>query len=114
MSNFETVGEIVLQTADKLGWEFQIPIAASATEKGAIPYGRTISGVVAIAYDESGTVVTTDIIDGTPSVAGEIIYATLKYPTTNGDGRYKITFFLTLDNGWTKQFDFERVIAKNI
>ena len=114
MSNFETVGTVTLQTGDKIGWEFQVPIAASATEKGAIPYGRTISSVSVVAYDEDGEVVTSDLIDGIPTVSGEIIYTTLKYHTTNGEGRYKLTFSLTLDNAWTRQFDFQRVIVKNI
>jgi hypothetical protein len=114
MSNFETVGEINLQTGDEIGYGFKFPIASSTTEKGAIPYGRSISSVVVTAYDSDGNDVTTEMISGTPAISGEIVSIVLTYPSVTGDGRYKLTFALTLDNGWTRQKDFQRVIAKNI
>lgn len=114
MSNFETVGQIDLQTGDRMGWGFKFPICSSTTEKGAIPYGRTISGVDVTAFDALDNDVTSDLIDGTPSLVDDTVSVTLKYPVTNGEGRYKLTFALTLDNGWTRQKDFQRVIAKNV
>jgi len=113
MPNFQSVGSINLQSGDKLSWEFEMPAATSATEKGAIPYGTTIASVVVTAYNSAGDVVTTDLIVGTPSVLNNIVTTVLKYPTTNGDGRYKLTFACMLSTGQTRQFDFKRVIAEN-
>ena len=112
--NFDTVGQIDLQTGDELGWTFKFPIATSATEKGSIPHGRTISNVEVVAYDADDVVVTSDLISGTPSLSTDTVTVVLKYPVTNGEGRYKLTFELTLDNGWTRQFDFQRVVCKNV
>ena len=114
MPNFQTVGQINLQSGDKMQWEFQIPPADSATEKGGIPYDSNVSSVDVIAYNSDGDDVTDDLISGTPTVTNNIIYATFKYPVLNGDGRYKVTFLCTLDTGFTRQFDFGRVIAKNL
>jgi len=113
MPNFSTVGQVNLQSGDELQWEFQIPPAVSVTEKGAIPYNSNVASVVAVAYDADGVVVTSDLISGVPSVTSNIIYATFKYPIVNGEGRYKVTFLCTLDTGYTRQFDFGRIVAKN-
>lgn len=112
--NFSTVGQINLQSGDELPWEFEIPAASSATEKGAIPYNTTVSSVVVTAYDEDGNDVTTEMITGTPTVSDNLITAIIKYPATTGDGRYKLTFACTLNTGRTKQFDFTRVVCKNL
>ena len=114
MSNFETVGQINLQPTDELPWDFYFPPAASATEKGAIPYNTTVSTVGVVVYDSEGTDVTTDLIEGTPSVTDNVVSVTFKYPVTNGDGRYKVTFTCTLNTGSVRTFDFQRLFAKTI
>jgi len=113
MPNFETVGSINLQTGDRLAWTFYIPPAESVTTKGAIPNGTTVASVVVTAYDVLENDVTSDLISGTPVVADNVITVILTYPAINGEGRYKLTFACTLSTGYTRQFDFERVIAKN-
>jgi len=114
MSKFDT-GKITLQSGDSIGYSFKFPIASSATANdGAIPFGRTISSVTVTAYDEDGNDVTTQLIEGTPSLSTVTVTAELKYPVTAGVGRYKLTFDLTLDNGWTREVDFTTVYAKEI
>jgi len=113
MSQFES-GQIIIQANTNLGWNFKFPTATSATAKGGIPYGRTISTVSVIAYDEDDSDVTSEMIVGTPSLDTETVTVRLKYPVTSGVGRYKLTFILTLDNGMTVEFDFKNVYAKNI
>jgi len=112
MASFETPGDITLKPGQKEGWEFLLPIAESATAKGAIPFGRTISSVDVDVYDADGTNVTDIIIDGTPSFADNIVYITFQYPDIWGDGRYRTRILVTMDNGWTKPFIFDRVYCR--
>jgi hypothetical protein len=111
--NFESVGQINLQTGDLLGWNFKFPIAESPLKKGAIPYGRTISSVTVTAYNCDSTAIT-DLIVNTPVIDNDTVSIKMKYPEVSGEGRYKLTFYLTLDNGWTRQFDFNRVVVRNV
>jgi len=113
MSKFD-IGDITIQSGDSIGYNFKFPIASSATSNnGAIPFGRTISSVTVTAYAADGTDVTTLIIEGTPSLISTTVIVVLKYPTT-GVGRYKLTFDLTLDNGWTREVDFTTLYVKEI
>ena len=110
MSNFKTGGRITLQPYDKLGYSFQITICSSSTANdGFIPYGLTVSSCEIIAYNEDLEVVTSDLISGSPSLSDNIVTVTLMYPTTNGIGKYKLTFKLILSDGSTKEADFSRL-----
>lgn len=114
MGGFSSVGEIVLQSWDLIGYSFQFPVAASTNVKGSIPYGTTISTVVVTVYDEDDLDVTSDIVHGLPSlISDDTVNVVFKYPVTNGEGKYKATFFLTLSNNQKKEFDFSRLVAKN-
>jgi len=113
MSNFEDSGSIVLQPNDLIGFEFEFNAATVPGGKGGIPYGRTIASHTEVVYDnDTGTDVTSDIMDGTATISGEIITVIFKYPVVNTNGRYKITFFLVLDNGWVRQKDFDLIYAR--
>jgi hypothetical protein len=113
MPNFETVGSIKLQGGDELAWEFYFPPANSSTEKGAIPYNTSIIGVDVVAYNSNDEDVTNELISNSPFLVDNVVSLILKYPATSGDGRYKLTFFCTLNTGQKRQFDFHRVICKN-
>ena len=113
MSKFD-IGKITIQSGDEIGYTFKFPIASSATANdGAIPYGRTISSVIVTAYDEDDADVTSELIEGTPSLSTVTVTVVLKYPAS-GVGRYKLTFDLTLDNGWTREVDFTTLYCKEI
>jgi len=114
MPNFATTGKINIQPYDELGFQFEVTICSSVSANdGYIPYGTNVSTVNVIAYDKDDTVVTNDLISGTPSVATNIITVNLQYPSTNGVGRYKLTFQMTLDDGSKIEADFDRVYAVN-
>ena len=114
MADFQTPGSIELNPGQEEGWEFELPIAPSATAKGALPYGRIVVGIDVTAYTEDGTSVTDILITGTPSFIDNIIYVVFQYPESLGEGRYRVNILVTMDNGWTKPFDFFRVYAKEI
>ncbi len=105
-------GKILIQPNTNTGFNFKFPIASSSTvNDGAVPYGRTISSVGVTAYLD-GTDVTSLIINGTPQLSGDTVSVVVQYPST-GEGRYKFTFVLTLDNGWTLELDFPNVYVKD-
>ena len=114
MPSFKTQGQINLQPNDNIGYSFEVTVASSvSTNDGTIPYGTTVSSVVVIVYDKDDTIITTDLVVGTPTISSNIISIQLKYPTINGVGRYKITMLLTLSSGDTKELDFDRLYARN-
>jgi len=114
MPSFKTAGQIILQPSDNMGYSFEITVASSATSNnGFIPFGTTVSSVVVVVYDKDDTVITTDMVVGTPTVTDNIVSMQLKYPVLNGNGRYKATMILTLDNGDTKEADFDRIYTKD-
>jgi len=114
MADFQTPGSIELNPGQMEGWEFELPIAESPTAKGALPYGRTIADIEVTAWTEDGTSITDILILGTPTFLDNIIYITFQYPELLGEGRYRVNILVTMDNGWTKPFDFFRVYAKEI
>lgn len=112
MPDFQTTGQITLQPGDSMGYAFEITVASAANANdGYIPFGTNVASVSVVAYNSDGTDVTSLLIVGTPTVTSNVINIRLQYPGTNG--RYKLTFDLTLDNGWTKEADFGRVIAED-
>ena len=113
MSEFD-VGNIVLQLDDEIPFTFLFPVATTATKNdGCLPFGTVINSVIVKVIDEDLEDGTIDFIDTSPTLAGEKVTVKLKYPGTGKDGRYKITFYLTLSNG-SRQFDFRNLYVRTI
>lgn len=112
MPNFEGRGRIVLQPNDvDVPYRFEIPIATAVdSNDGAIPYGDTVDSVDVTAYDSADTDVTAQMV-GSATTGDDYFSVPLTYPSTGGNGRYKLTFVVTTANGVEKEFDFERVVA---
>ena len=112
--NFKNNEEIVLQPEDAdVVYEFEVTTAStSGSNDGYLAYGRSVSSVVVKTYDEGGTEVN-DLLDGSATITDSTIYQPLQYPSTSGEGRYKITFILTLDDASTKEADFFRVFCED-
>lgn len=111
MSKFKS-GKILLQPQDVIGYTFQFPTCSSATANdGAIPFGRTISSVTVVAYNEDDEIITNDLLDELPTLSDDLVTVVLKYA---GVGRYKLTFKLTLDNSWIKEVDFTTIYGKDL
>jgi len=111
MPNFSTVGQIILQPYDEIGYKFKFNPAPASTEKGAIPFGTNIAAVLVEVTDlTDSTNATSFVIMGTPTVASNIVTCICKYP--GYEGKFKFTFKLTLDSGAKKEFDFKRVESK--
>lgn len=108
---------IIIQPLDtKIGLTIRVTICSTATANdGYIPFGTTVSGVSSTVYSETGVDVTSDIVYAGATVSGgQDIKIELKYPTSNGDGRYKLSYLLTLDDTSTKELDFNRIYAKTL
>jgi len=117
MPNIKGRTKVILQPDDtKVGITIRVKAASTATANdGYIPYGLTVSGVASTVYDEDGTDVTSDIKYANPTVSGgEYVKIELKYPTTNGEGRYTLSHLLTLSDGGTRELDFSRIYAKDL
>lgn len=114
MPSFKTSGRVTLQSYDNIPYSFQLTICSSTTANdGFLPYGLTVASCEVIAYNEDLTDVTSDLINGSPSVTDNIVTLTLMYPVSNGVGKYKLTFKLILSDGSTKEADFARVYCEN-
>lgn len=114
MPDFKGNKPIIIQPYDKdNGYVFHVTTATSeSANDGKLPFGTTISSVTAVARTEDD-VIDTELIAST-SLFSSNITLTLTYPTTNGDGRYKITFVLVLSNASEVELDFHRVYVKNL
>ena len=89
---------IQLRPGDKITYEYDASPASSAVANdGAIPYGTTVSSVAVIAF-KGDVDATSDLIQQS-SESSNIVQVQLKYPATNGGGKYQLRFAITLDNG---------------
>ena len=115
MPNFKSNDEIVLQPNDAdVIYEFEITTAStSGANDGYLAYGRSVSSVEVKTYEEDGTEIA-DLLDGSATIVGNLIRQPLQYPTTSGEGRYKLTFIMTLDDASVKEADFFRVYAEDV
>jgi hypothetical protein len=115
MPDFKGNKRINLQPRDyAISYGFIItPSSSTLANDGYIPYGTTVSGVVVEAEFEDGTDATSELIHSS-SVTNNIVTATLNYPTNIGEGRYNLTFILSLDNGEVHEANFNRVVAKDL
>lgn len=109
------IGDIRLTENEIMGYTFKFPTcSASTVNDGAVPYGRTIASVSVTVYSSDGTDVTSAIIDGTPTLNGELVTVVFTYPTDYGVGKYKAIFELTLDNSWVSNEIFATIYAETL
>ena len=115
MDSFTSADTITVQPGSAtVPYTFTFAAASSATANdGSIPYNTTISGADVKAFNEAGTDVTSDLI-ASESNSTTVVTVNLKYPSSNGAGRYSLEFVLTLSSGATMEFDFTRVFAEDI
>lgn len=109
-------GLILLQPTSRVTRIFNFPPAPSDEGAGAIPHGTNINsdGAAVTGYDTDGNDVTSELIEGLPSVSSNKVSVILTYPATTGEGRYKLSFALTLDNSDVENYDFPGVKAKDV
>jgi len=114
MSDFEGTDIIQLQPSDKdIDFLFELPKCTGVTANdGALPYGSTITDATVKAYDESGTEKTAELVVST-GIDGQYINVRLQYPTS-GNGRYTLTFIITINTGGIFEFVFTRVYVTEI
>lgn len=113
---FKGSDSIILQPNDvEVPYNFIFTVCSASTKNdGALPFGETISSVAVTAHTEAGVSATTDII-AFSTWASFTENLRLSYPTTAGAGRYHLTFVVALSNtSETIEFDFNRVVARNI
>jgi len=106
---------IVQPGTSKYAYEFEVTVcSAVGANDGFLAFGRTIASVVVVAHKHgSSLLVDAELIEGVPTEVDQVITVKLNYPTTNGAGRYKLEFVMTLDDGSTEEADFGRVIVKD-
>lgn len=113
MANIKGNLKVILQPGDtKYGVSVKITTASSSTANdGFLRYGQSVSSVshTITKVDSDGTDYTTELTHTNPTVVNNVVYIELKYNTTAGTGRYKITFVLTLSDGGTRELDFTRL-----
>ncbi len=97
MADVEGHEIIQLRPGDKITYEYDAsPASAADANDGAIPYGTNVSSVVVTGF-KGDVDATSDLIQQS-SVGSNIVQVQLKYPATNGGGKYQLRFALTLDN----------------
>lgn len=113
MPSFQGKKFIVIQpNTYNYPYDFQFTIcSASGANDGFLPFGRTIDSVevTAIKHDKDGTV-DMELIENT-TLNHPVVTVNLTYPSTNGRGRYKLRFVVTLDNGVKEEADYGRVLV---
>ena len=116
MPDFQGNDDITVQPGtSKAAYEFEITVCSAAgANDGFLAFGRTIASVVVTAHKHGRTIlVDAEMIEGVPTEVDQVITVKLNYPTTNGAGRYKLEFVMTLDDGSTEEADFGRIIVKD-
>jgi hypothetical protein len=111
MSDVQGHKVITLRPGDSVTYEWAAsPCSSRVANDGTIPYGTNVSSVAVTAY-KGKEVATSDIVVQS-SVAANIVQAELKYPVSNGGGKYQLRFALTLDNGEVVNKRFDELYAK--
>lgn len=115
MPAFEGTKIIVLQPTEvDVPYRFHFTVCSATTANdGAIPYGLTIAESSATCHSEDGTDFSADIISLTSLTS---FYTTLRltYSTLAGPGKYHLRFKNTLSDGAFKEFDFNRLVLKDL
>jgi hypothetical protein len=112
--NFQGKDVVVLQPSDALiPVKFSTPVCTTASANdGSIPYGDTVASAIVTAYASDNTVVTTELIESS-SVGSNIVTVVFNYPSTTGEGTYRVKIVVTTANGVDIEFDFNRIYAKD-
>jgi hypothetical protein len=121
MPDFQGTKAIILQPGDVMvPYTFTWTVCTASTgNDGAIPFGHSISSVVTVVKHESGLICTTGILT-TSSCSGGVVSLFMNYPTSSSGypvGKYHVTFTATISDGattYTKEFDFNRLLVKNL
>jgi len=122
MPSFESNKNVVLQPLDEnvyINYRFST-CSTSASNDGYLPFGATITSTTLTATkfaDENNRTISpiTDIeLASLSNLSNNIITIRFNYPSTNGNGYYKIRMKNTLSNGTILEADFNRIIAKDI
>jgi hypothetical protein len=117
MPDFDGTRVVILQPSDSaIPYQFGFTVCSGATENdGAIPYNLTISSMAVTAHRQDGNVCTTGMISNS-SHTGWVTVVRLSYLTSSGaqTGRYHLKFVATLSDASIKEFDFNRVIMRDL
>ena len=90
-----------LRTGDsKVPYEINITECSSgAANDGWLPYNSTINSVSTFTIKkDDGTDITSDILEGSASLSGDLIQFSLNYPSINGAGEYTIWTSIAFTN----------------
>ena len=99
---------IVQENTLAVEYTFNCPIETSAgAGDGLLRYGTTLASVTVVAKTEDG-IVDTELITDT-AITDDSVVITVNYPTTNGLGRYSLTFIYITSDGSRDEFDYDRV-----
>jgi len=115
MPDFQGNDDIIVQPGTyNYPYEFEITVCSAAgANDGFLPFGRTIASVVVTAHKHGPAIlVDTELIEN-DSELDQIITVSFTYPGTNGAGRYKLEFVMTLDDGSKEEADFGRVRVRD-
>lgn len=114
MPDFQGTDPITLQpTEDGVPFRFIFTVQTAVdSNDGAIPFGDVIDVCIVKGYDAEGNDVTSELVSNSTKT-DTVVTVVLDYPSTSGDGRYKLTFQITTANGIQLEFDFNRVQAKD-
>lgn len=116
MPSFDGYKPIILQPLDvAIPYQFGFSACSVTTANdGSIPYNLTIVQSSASCHCEDG-VSCTGIIAGS-SHTGWVTSLLLSYPTSSGAhaGKYHLNFKLTLSDASIKEFDFNRLLVRNL
>jgi len=115
MPNFDGTKIIILQpTESNVVYKFHFTQCSNSTANdGGIPYGLTITNSTVTCHREDGTNYTTQIISVT-SLTSFITSVLLSYDSSAGPGKYHLRFKNTLSDGSIKEFDFNRLVLKDL
>ena len=111
MPHFLGNNKIILQPNDSdIQYRFDFTVCSSVTSNdGFLPFRASISEVLVKTTDEYRTTVSGIVQNSIIISGGETVISTLSYPTDLSEGRYFMTFVLTLDNGSVLEADFNRI-----
>ena len=94
-------------------YTFNCPIESEeGAGDGLLKYGTTLTSATVIARTEAD-IVDIELVSDT-AITDDSIVITINYPTTNGDGRYKLTFVYYSSDGARDEFDYDRVYVKDL
>ena len=111
--DFKGSGKITISSSDyDKQISFAFPACSSATlGDGALPVGTSPVSAVISAFTEDGTSCTS-IFVGAPSVSGQNVLQSFKFPT-EGAGRYYLHFAVTIQGSKVVDATFNRIFCED-